>query len=216
MDTPDPQAPRTPDNTPHRPSAAGAPAAGGPDHRDLYLIVAGVVLGIILSQAVLNRFWPEAYRRVFVGPSPSSQQLIDEFLRINEEERQQRQNLAETGASAAATQEFDRGQHRRTSEIWARVQQAKAAEQEHAARLGGWSLALILAVLAVMVIETVLDPRALRPRARLATARYALMALWIALLIAQPKVLFTIPFLLLGALVVVALAMALVPLGRRT
>lgn len=50
---------------------------------------------------------------------------------------------------------------------------------------------------------------------RLITARYALAALWIAIVLAQPALLKQLPVLFVALLLAVALAAALIPLGTR-
>ncbi len=186
----------------------------GADYRDLYLIVAGIVLGILLGPGVLGRIRPGLYGRLFVGPSTDL--VVAKFSRHLAETNQARQNLIASGATTApALEEFDQRQQREVAGFQKQFDEIAAAQQAHAARLGGWALALVLATMAVMVIESVVDEQAARARGRLATARYALMALWVALLIAQPALLKIVPPVLLIGLIVVAVAAALVPLGKR-
>ena len=87
---------------------------------------------------------------------------------------------------------------------------------DHAEHYAGILNALVLACLAVMVIETLIDPAAtgyfLRLRGSLAGVRYACMAAWSALMIAQPPP--ATPLLLVALILAVGLAVALLPLRR--
>ena len=70
----------TPTATPPGPPSGGV-GGGGPDHRDLYLIVVGVLLGVLLGPGVLGRFAPNVYDRIFVGRD-SAQVISDEMERV--------------------------------------------------------------------------------------------------------------------------------------
>ena len=73
-------------------------------------------------------------------------------------------------------------------------------------------LAFAAATLALMVLEALIDPRR-RPvlRSRLASLRYILLALGLALLLAQPALLRPLPRLFTVGVVAVALLLALAP-----
>ena len=88
------------------------------------------------------------------------------------------------------------------------------AKHVRSALLDGYRQAIIFAALALMVLEALIDPRATasRARGRLAGARYAFLALWIALLFARPDRLSGVSWLLAGALVLVSLLAAFVPI----
>ena len=85
----------------------------------------------------------------------------------------------------------------------------------HAYASRGRLLAVLVAVVVVMVIETLPQPSAGMVRARLTTARYALVALGLALLLAQPDWLIQLPVLFAGLLVAATLGVAMIPLAWR-
>lgn len=100
--------------------------------------------------------------------------------------------------------------------------QAAQAERERAVR--GWLAAIVAALVVLAVAEPLIMPPArvgervaVPPAlAGLVTARYALLALWVAVVVAKPSILTGLPWLLAVLLVVVAAAAAVAPLGRRT
>lgn len=192
------------------------PSPAGPDHRDLYLIVAGVLLGILLGPSVFGWFAPELYRTAFTNPQHANAELEDWVRNYQENERRIRSELAKTGVSGVAIEEatedamkklYDPGR----DELEAKVKSAR----DGAAQNQGRMLALVLAIALVMILETLMAPGAGVTRSRLATARYALIALWIAWVMAQPGLLRQLPVAFFALLTIVALVVALVPLRRR-
>jgi len=206
---------------PQNPPADQAPAATRwvnpfPDLGGLYLLVAGIVLGVLLGPAVLGRLAPSIYEDAFVGGGQIARQLAED--RAQTEKRLG--VLEDIGVTDAAIPEqaLQRQQH----QIVLRAQLQKA-QQEHRASLTGWTTALMLAVIALMMLESVLSPdsqntgtvKVSPALGGLVTARYALCALWIAIMLAQPRLLAQLPILFAGLLIAVALAVALVPLGPK-
>ena len=205
----------------HRASSAARTAHGGgdgPDHRDLYLIIAGVILGILLGPAVLGRLAPERYAALFEGP-PLQSQLAALNDRL-ERDKAMREALITGGADHATLEAFDQKHGSGVGSLREALASSAAARGRHAEWLTSRMVALVLAVLALMVVETLLEPGATNPRGasvrrRMAGARYALIALWLAMVLAQPALLRSLPVVFTVALVAVALAAALVPLRRR-
>ncbi len=176
---------------------------------DLYLIVLGIVVGMALGPFSLARFAPDTYRNLFVGGT-------DEFhaeQRFVEDTVAERARLENTGVTEAALTEFDLEKDKHTAVLRAKRQ---AAQRDHHNWLQDRMTALLLAILVIMVIESLFGTEARRIRARLTTTRYALIAIWLALLIASPTMLKSLPVLFVTALIAVALFVGLIPLGRRS
>lgn len=180
----------------------------------LYLLIAGIGLGILLGPAVLGRLAPSAYEDAFIGGGEYTQ-LVQEKLDAAEE---QIRTLDGSGVTPADIAEQLGQQDLQMIELRAQQQQA---QRDHLGTLTGWTTSLMLAVIAVMMLESLLSPDA-KPTGtvtvspsigRLVTARYALCALWITIMLAQPKLLSQLPIAFAGLLIVVSLAAALVPLG---
>jgi hypothetical protein len=186
-----------------------------PDVGGLYLLIAGIVLGVLLGPAVLGRVAPDVYRDVFVGGGEYLRQLTEE----NEKTQQQLEALQDTGVTEEAIPEHVLG---REQELVVLKAQLDAAQRQRMGELTGWTAALMLAVIAVMMVESLIGPEVkaggvskIPPAVgRLVTARYALAALWIAVVLARPQLLTQVPILFAAGLVVVALGAALVPLGK--
>jgi hypothetical protein len=184
------------------------PGLGG-----LYLLIAGIILGVLLGPAVLGRLAPSIYEDAFVGGTQQRQELFENKTQIEA----QAQTLLEIGVTDAAIPEHLL-QIKQQEIAW------RVAIQQHLNTLVGWTTALMLAVIAVMMLESLMSPDTQAKNTfevspalgRLATARYALSALWIAIMLAQPKLLTQLPIAFAGLLVLVSLAAALVPLGPKT
>lgn len=185
-----------------------------PDVGGLYLLVAGIMLGVLLGPAILGRVSPSIYQDVFVGGTGFAQQ-IDEAQAKND---QQLEALTDIGVTEAAIPEQALAGEQPLIYLKAQLEQA---QRQRLGELTGWTSALMLAVIAVMLIESLVSPDVSAGKAmkvppalgRLVTARYALAALWIAIVLAQPTLLKQLPILFVALLIVVALAAALVPLG---
>ncbi len=185
-----------------------------PDLGGLYLLVAGIVLGVLLGPAVLGRLAPSVYEDAFVGGADIARQLAEDRAQT----LQQLDALEAIGVTDAAIPEQALQAQQQEVVLLAQLQQA---QHEHLASLTGWTTALMLAVIAVMMLESLFSPETQNAGAfevspalgRLVTARYALCALWIAIMLAQPKLLAQLPIVFAGLLIAVALAVALVPLG---
>jgi hypothetical protein len=181
----------------------------GPDHRDLYLIIIGIVLGVLLGPAVLGRVSPQMYGKMFRGGMPE-QRAVEQYEQDLETTRAR---IIESDATeGVALEEFNARPREDQIRLVAELQKAR---QDFRQVLVGRNVAIVLAVLALMLVETLLDPSQLGLRSRLATARYALLAVWLALMLAAPTQFATVPVTFLVGLVVMALVAALLPMGRR-
>jgi hypothetical protein len=185
-----------------------------PDYRDLYILVAGVIIGVILSPAVLGQLAPAGWESELFGGAGLERQL----QQLNEQWQADQQTLAASDVSQAAVTE------RREQYLQQRGRLVDALTAVRNERAGRMLVALMLTLGAVMVIEPFLSPqpdqasqRAAVPQAlpRLKTVRYALIALFIALLLARPSLLASSTLLFAALLIAVALGVGLVPLGKR-
>lgn len=194
---------------------AGAVLNPFADHRDLYLLVAGLVLGVLLGPAVLGQAAPGVYERMFVGMGEATADLREAEAAHASALR----DLQETGVSDAALAERAVGFEQQRMLLQARAEQEQVT---HLGRLTGRMLALVFAVVGVMVIEALVSPqpngggRQVVPTAvsRLVTIRYALAALWLMVVVAQPAMLGQLPVVFAALVVLVALGAAFVPLGK--
>ena len=174
-----------------------------PNHRDLYVLAIGLVLGILLGPAVLGKYAPATYEHYFGDVADAKVQ----WAKYDLSQEQVLQRLAEAQATSVALDEF-KAAHA--------PQRLPLIEHYHQARHNqGRLIATLLGVVIIMVLETLPDPRAIRTRSHLATARYALMAVTLALVLAQPQLLVGISVVYLVLLLAAALTLALVPLARQ-
>jgi hypothetical protein len=187
-----------------------------PDAGGLYLLVAGIVLGVLLGPAVMGRVLPGVYQDVFVGGADIARQLNEQQTQNDE----QLKRLTDTGVTEAAIDEQGLMLGQQVAVLRAQLDEAQRARLD---ALRGWTSALVLAVIAVMMIEALVSPdvkagaaaRVSPTLGRLVTARYALVALWIAVVLAQPRLLTQLPIVFAALLILVALGAALVPLGKK-
>jgi len=183
-----------------------------PSRADLYILIAGLLLGLLLGPAVLGRATPQLYDRVFERGA-FDRELADH----DAETARLESNLLAGGVSSTGVEETLEGRATARQQILA---QARWREAE---RVIGLTSGLVLALLAVMVIEAVVardpaDPEASEPpawAARLPTVRYGLIALWLMLVLAQPLMLGTAAVQTAAAALVIGLLVGLVPLAKR-
>ncbi len=177
-----------------------------PGPRDLYILTLAVVAGLLLGPFMLGRLHQPTYNRLFVGVDPVKQ---IELEAATAEYVDKRQRLQATGVTPDALIELD-DNHAATVEPLV----AAMARDMQKHTYGLWQLlgALVVAVLAIMVIEAVVSAHR---RAGLVTARYAILSVWVTIALAQPTMLAELPLLFTLLLIGVAVAAALVPLHRR-
>lgn len=175
-----------------------------------------MLIGVVLSAPILGNLAPAVHDRLFVGGGEIARQLEQRM----EEHEQNIQALRETGVTEPALDEHRQRFEQEIAPLQLELEQQRRAR---AGELGGLAHALIVAVFLVMVGEALVGPRpsgggrvAVPPAlSRLITVRYALIAGWLALAIAQPGVLRGVPVVFLLLLLVVAGVIAFMPLGRR-
>ncbi len=192
--------------TPDNPTSTTAPC-----HRDIYVLVVGLLVGVVLGPGVLGQVWPWAYDQLFVGSGPARSELVT-YEKTNHDILKR---MEQSGATAEAVTE------KRTMIESGRVPleaQILLSQKQHRDWLRGRSAALVLAVLVLMVIEAMLGSMqgaALqRLRHRLTTARYALMAVWVMVLLAEPSGLGDASLVtFIALLVLVSLIFAYLPMG---
>ena len=172
----------------------------------LGIMVIGIVVGVLLGPWCLGRTAPQRYDRWFFGTGETTRELDGYDRKANDV----LERLANTGATAAAVAEE---QHRMDRERERILEEIQNQRDEYLKTLLGRTQALIVAMISLMVIEGIFSPSRATPQTRgtasLATARYALTAVWLALTLAQPALLTGVSVLFVILLVGVSLAGAL-------
>lgn len=171
-----------------------------PDHREIYLIIGGVIIGILLSPAVLGRISPATHGRWFPAIEKAQQRVTAERLNAKAAK-----TLTELGG-AEAFAAISKKQLTVSDEALDQLKRARA----HRGRL----IALILTLMAVMIVEVIAQSAGPLTRLRLARARYVLAAVFAALLLAQPAVLLGLSPMFLLLLLGVTLLAAWTPTLR--
>jgi len=181
-----------------------------PTASHVYLIVAGILLGVLAGPAVLGRLAPAAHRAVFDGPDVAAIE--------NEREAAEQRFLADV-EGIDVTPEYVQ---ERLDEIQmvaeAKLEDGRRRQIERTAVL---IAALVLGLLVAMILEAVLAPdakpgeRAEVPPSlgRLITVRYALAGLIVAVLVGSPVLLWALPKAFAVLVILVALVVGLIPLG---
>ena len=190
------------------------PPPSAPDHRDMYILILGLVVGLALSPWIMGRFMGEvAYNHWYYGGG----QAVDDYqaflktqgteLKTKDEELLDR--LVATGVTKEAVDEMRESLFAQAEEARKPFTEAIALNrQAHEQWVRGMMVALILLVVAMMFAEPLFEmtgPLA-AVRRRLVTGRYAALAVWIAFALAKPHAIQGIPwiFVLLALVVVLA------------
>ncbi len=161
---------------------------------------------------------PNAYAHWFLGQGEAEAELhtFDETTRTG------LHRLMATGVTEIALQEYlDRRLQER--EASAAFLQAAVDRAEQAQTNTGRLLALMVVVALIMGVEAWAGPtppdrdRTTVPPAlgRLVTVRYALVAVWLALALAEPTALLGLPWTLIAGLILVGLIAGFIPLGKQ-
>jgi cation transport ATPase len=179
--------------------AQGTPPPSGtpgvpPGTFELYVIILGVFLGIVLGPAVLGRFSPDSYDKFIVQRAGQPQSLAE----FEDETLKQQTLLQATQATPVAVSEYLASRQAQR----ARIMNDDQTEQIRAQLRGlSRSVALIMTILVIMVLESVIDPVWRLARARLQAARYLLISFWLALTLAQPVFLVGFPLAFFFAMI---------------
>ena len=208
-----------------------------PARRDLYVLAAGLLLGVLLGPPGLGAVSDSGYRWLFGG---SEAWATAERVRGEADTARElaRDRLGLTGGEGAGP----RGAARERAEahlaqvetaltrtVSARFQAVEAAMDGRAVR---WLLGLVVALAGVFVAEVMAAPVPPRPRPRpgeaegsgpvtvspalrrLVTVRYALLSVVLAVVLARATLYEAVPWLFVLGVLGVGLAAAWVPLGR--
>ncbi|MEX2216576.1 MAG: hypothetical protein WD768_20855 [Phycisphaeraceae bacterium] len=201
-------------------SAAPAPAVfAGPDHRDMYLLIAGLIVGLAMCPWIAGRLMSvESFEKWYQGGGEQYDTLrafvIDQDVRVRSEKQQKKEQLQATGVTPIAIDEaMAQIDERARAQRLPYTQALTKAHAEHQAWLVGLVSALVMAAVLLMFIEPVFEPvgRTAAIRRRLVTGRYVLLAAWIAVTLAKPTYLSGLSPTFAILLVVVALLAALLP-----
>ncbi|MEM6256951.1 MAG: hypothetical protein AAGI37_01395 [Planctomycetota bacterium] len=215
-----------------------------PDQRHLYMLVAGVLIGVLMGPAVLGRVSAPLYDQLFTGSGDTTeleaaQAELDDFL-TNEDTRIARIEgimaqaaLLDPGDTAyisaenqamALTNAFADEQAQLEANIKLARVPVLAKQELHRKKLSGMATMMLLLIVLLFAAEAILSPQrdelesgktALPPAlSRLVTIRYGLAAGWLMLMLAQPVWLQGIGVLFGGLLLAVVLVAGLVPLGK--
>lgn len=171
------------------------------DVRTIYILIVGVVLGVALGPPGLGRFAPQWREAIFGGSE--ARQAIREF---DEQTGRQLERLLETGVTPAAVEEFRR---RRQAQRRSREASFSADRLERFQRQSGRAQAVVVALLALALLEALTGPGR-----RWTTFRSALLALWLSLVLAEPSLLAEVPWLFAASLVALAAAFGLIGARR--
>jgi len=179
-----------------------------PHPAHIYLLVIGLAVGMILSPWVMGNVSPEIYQRYIAGVGPQVQQL--HAMERDHADRLQR--LMNTGVTPDAVDEL---QTRLNREFQAQSQVLVETAQQQIVWLRQRGMAIWLAVLVLMAVEALLSDTSRSIVRRLTTGRYALIAVWLAMVLAQPAMLAGVPVLFALLLIAAVVACAVVPLPRK-
>jgi hypothetical protein len=204
-----------------------------PDHRDLYLLVFGLAVGLLLSQWCLGRFSPDFYEKWFVGGQTLRLERNAEELDLRKKIKNRDAELTvqrktiESLKSESALEAFQIATRKELSDMAAQayrklehykieMQFAKEDRQKYHQRM---LTGLVMVIVVMMIFQTLMDPSSpssQNMQRRFNSVRYAVMAGWLAMFMAQPDPLSgdKIPVSFFILLLVVAIGAALAPLGR--
>ena len=201
--TPPPPAPAAPPPPPPPPQGARTTPH---EVLSLWLIVAALAVGVLLSPAMLGRVAPAWHATLFRGSDAEAQAQLDEA----EQNFEARRAVVEsTGATDVALDEARAQLQRDVAPYVVRIAQAEAA---HAAKMQGLTLALVLGAMALLVGRAwVRDDLA----AALDVAASALLALWLVVVIADGRLPTAAPWGLVGLMVAAAALVAWATTLRR-
>ena len=207
-----------PDAPPTAPVPAAAPVVvpPAPDHRDMYILILGLVVGLAMSPWIMGRFMNEvAYHHWYFGGGKAVDEYR-EFLKSQGEEVRSKddallERLVATGVTKEAVDEMRATLFAEAEEARKPFTAAIAVErQAHEQWLRGILFALVTAVILLMFIEPLFEMTGNFAvfRRSLVTGRYALLAVWIALILGKPHAIQGISWLFLALAIAVILVAA--------
>ena len=180
-------------------ASASRVIAGRPDPMHLYLLVAGVLAGVLLGPGVLGRIAPGVYDRWFVGGNDAAMMVRS----LQQKQAELAVQMRITGDEAAGAM-LEQEMAGRVAMAQASLQQAMRA---HSDRALGFVLALVVAAVVLMSVEAVLASDS-SWRSVLITARFLIIAGGAALLLAQPQLLRAVWWLGAGGALLLAVVLA--------
>lgn len=144
-----------------------------PDHRAIYMLLAGIVLGIVLGPALLGRVMPEVYQRIFVGADAARKELLSfedqaKAQKLEQEAQfvKQINDLQQSGVSEAALdelkakQDLQRQELEQKQELTRQVIIASRIEPallDHARQIQGVMNSLFAALIIATILQSVLN-----------------------------------------------------------
>ena len=174
---------------------AARAVVAAPDHRDMYLLLLGLIVGLGLSPWILGKYLDEnAFTKwYYYGNAPAFDDLA-QFI----EEQQDRtlRKKADVAAALKLTDATEQAIHEKIAEIdidadaerRPYVDAVAEAREQHRVWMQSFIFTLAIAAAALMFIEPLFDPtsRLAGLRRRLTTGRYAIMAVWVGAVLAKP------------------------------
>lgn len=209
--------------TPADEPSESAPALGpvpAPDHRDMYILILGLIVGLVISPWLMGRFLDDvSYQRWYLGGGEAVT-AYQEFMKTHVVETRAKDDelldrLKSTGVTKEAVDEMRANLQDEARATWQPYYDAATVEREaHAAWQRGLMVALVVAVIVIMLIEPVFEMQGPMSaiRRRLVTARYGLVAVWIAFALGRPHAMQGISWGFAVMLIAVILAATVLPL----
>lgn len=151
-----------------------------PDQRHLYMLVAGVVIGVLLGPAVLDRFAPHLYDPMFVGSGDTTERdeaeqalynfLNDEDVRLDRIEQIMAQyelvgdeddsiTIARDEQIANLTNAFADEQDSLKDALLEAVGVVEDRKRVHRDKLSGMATAMLLLVVLLFAAESIISPQ---------------------------------------------------------
>ncbi|QDU35020.1 hypothetical protein KS4_30970 [Poriferisphaera corsica] len=202
------------------------------DHRDLYVLIAGLLIGLALGPGGLKQVSPKVYNDLFIG---NTQEVLRyQGLKANEEAAEEqvraqlREQLSAKQGEGSSVSDLEGVVDRMVPQVMSQQMSklelaAREAELKYLFHLVGLASSLVIGVIVLGVIETQLLPRKTAEGyalpwqlGQLVKVRYVLLAGWIAIMVARPVLIMQVPVFFTVVLVALALGLGFVPLGKKT
>ena len=185
----------------------------------MYILLAGLIIGLAMCPWIMGRFMSvESFQKWYLGGAKEFDAYVEfqkeQNIHIGKEKLDKEAKLKATGVTEIAIKEaMDAIDEAARLERVRYPEAVNAARQEHLRWLISFVSALVIATALVMFIEPIFEPRGRTAviRRRLVTARYVLIAAWVATSLAKPAYLTSLSPLFVFLLVTVAILAAIVP-----